>query len=192
MIKFTVYLQLARLPFNNLCVPGVVACFATPDTFYQWAKEQKWFDCKGCRPLPERTPGVQKEKSASYILTIFCSIGGHPVSRGTRVLVNMWSIHHDPQHWDKPDLFCPGNSKHTHWGFLNNTEKCNFSLLSSHQNRSFPGWPRPACHALPLPALWGGASSLCWRIAGQAGAFPFLVFPAPANELQASRWGFST
>lgn len=36
------------------------------------------------------------------------SVGGHPVSRGTRVLVNMWSIHHDPEHWDKPDLFNPG------------------------------------------------------------------------------------
>ncbi|KAM3590350.1 uncharacterized protein V6R79_007979 [Siganus canaliculatus] len=36
------------------------------------------------------------------------SIGGHAVGRGTRVLVNMWSIHHDPQHWDKPDLFNPG------------------------------------------------------------------------------------
>ncbi|KAM7376844.1 hypothetical protein PAMA_013555 [Pampus argenteus] len=35
------------------------------------------------------------------------SIGGHSVRRGTRVLVNMWSIHHDPQHWDKPDLFSP-------------------------------------------------------------------------------------
>uniref|UniRef100_A0A7N6BRH2 Steroid 21-hydroxylase n=1 Tax=Anabas testudineus TaxID=64144 RepID=A0A7N6BRH2_ANATE len=35
------------------------------------------------------------------------SIGGHAISRGTRVLVNMWSIHHNPQHWDKPDLFNP-------------------------------------------------------------------------------------
>ncbi|XP_030287064.1 cytochrome P450 17A2 [Sparus aurata] len=35
------------------------------------------------------------------------SVGGHPVGRGTRVLVNMWSIHHDPRHWDKPDLFNP-------------------------------------------------------------------------------------
>ncbi|XP_022616599.1 steroid 17-alpha-hydroxylase/17,20 lyase-like [Seriola dumerili] len=35
------------------------------------------------------------------------SIGGHSVSCGTRVLVNMWSIHHDPRHWDKPDLFNP-------------------------------------------------------------------------------------
>ncbi|XP_041842138.1 steroid 17-alpha-hydroxylase/17,20 lyase isoform X1 [Melanotaenia boesemani] len=35
------------------------------------------------------------------------SIGGHAVSQGTRVLINMWSIHHDPQHWDKPDLFNP-------------------------------------------------------------------------------------
>ncbi|TWW63247.1 steroid 17-alpha-hydroxylase/17,20 lyase isoform X1 [Takifugu flavidus] len=35
------------------------------------------------------------------------SIGGHHISRGTRVLVNMWSIHHDSAHWDKPDLFNP-------------------------------------------------------------------------------------
>ncbi|XP_056156765.1 steroid 17-alpha-hydroxylase/17,20 lyase, partial [Lampris incognitus] len=35
------------------------------------------------------------------------SIGGHSFSRGTRVLVNMWSIHHDPRHWDRPDLFRP-------------------------------------------------------------------------------------
>lgn len=35
------------------------------------------------------------------------SIGGHLVHRGARVLVNLWSIHHDPQHWDKPDLFTP-------------------------------------------------------------------------------------
>ncbi|KAM4714028.1 cytochrome P450 17A2 [Anableps anableps] len=35
------------------------------------------------------------------------SIGGHVVGRGTRVLVNMWSIHHDPRLWDKPDLFNP-------------------------------------------------------------------------------------
>ncbi|XP_076019338.1 cytochrome P450 17A2 [Genypterus blacodes] len=35
------------------------------------------------------------------------SIGGHSIRRGSRVLINMWSIHHDPQHWDKPDLFNP-------------------------------------------------------------------------------------
>uniref|UniRef100_G3N537 Steroid 21-hydroxylase n=1 Tax=Gasterosteus aculeatus TaxID=69293 RepID=G3N537_GASAC len=35
------------------------------------------------------------------------SIGGHPVHRGTRVLVNMWAIHHDPRLWARPDLFHP-------------------------------------------------------------------------------------
>ncbi|XP_051919250.1 steroid 17-alpha-hydroxylase/17,20 lyase isoform X2 [Hippocampus zosterae] len=35
------------------------------------------------------------------------SIGGHAIRRGTRVLVNMWAIHHDPDHWDRPDLFRP-------------------------------------------------------------------------------------
>ncbi|XP_063043463.1 steroid 17-alpha-hydroxylase/17,20 lyase [Engraulis encrasicolus] len=35
------------------------------------------------------------------------SIGGHPVAKGTRVLVNMWAIHHDPQQWEQPDTFRP-------------------------------------------------------------------------------------
>lgn len=47
------------------------------------------------------------------ILTFSSSIGGHPVRPGTRVLVNMWSIHHDPQEWDKPDLFNPGTTATT-------------------------------------------------------------------------------
>ncbi|XP_061664686.1 steroid 17-alpha-hydroxylase/17,20 lyase [Syngnathoides biaculeatus] len=34
-------------------------------------------------------------------------IGCHTISRGTRVLVNMWAIHHHPDHWDRPDLFMP-------------------------------------------------------------------------------------
>ncbi|XP_051735258.1 steroid 17-alpha-hydroxylase/17,20 lyase isoform X3 [Ctenopharyngodon idella] len=35
------------------------------------------------------------------------SLGGHMVPKGTRVLVNMWAIHHDPKHWDEPDRFRP-------------------------------------------------------------------------------------
>ncbi|KAK7910123.1 hypothetical protein WMY93_014807 [Mugilogobius chulae] len=35
------------------------------------------------------------------------SLGGHPVQPGTRVLVNMWAIHHQPKDWDQPDLFKP-------------------------------------------------------------------------------------
>ncbi|XP_030630793.1 cytochrome P450 17A2 [Chanos chanos] len=35
------------------------------------------------------------------------SIGGHHVPKGTRVLVNMWAIHHDPKQWEQPDHFKP-------------------------------------------------------------------------------------
>ncbi|RXN08410.1 steroid 17-alpha-hydroxylase 17,20 lyase-like protein [Labeo rohita] len=35
------------------------------------------------------------------------SLGGHSVPKGTRVLVNMWAIHHDPKYWDEPDQFRP-------------------------------------------------------------------------------------
>ncbi|TSL61173.1 Steroid 17-alpha-hydroxylase/17,20 lyase [Bagarius yarrelli] len=34
-------------------------------------------------------------------------LGDHGVPKGTRVLVNIWAIHHDPKHWEKPDLFIP-------------------------------------------------------------------------------------
>ncbi|TRY53627.1 hypothetical protein DNTS_024681 [Danionella cerebrum] len=36
------------------------------------------------------------------------SLGGAVVPKGTRVLVNMWAIHHDPKNWDEPHLFRPG------------------------------------------------------------------------------------
>uniref|UniRef100_A0A8C6WXB7 Cytochrome P450, family 17, subfamily A, polypeptide 2 n=1 Tax=Neogobius melanostomus TaxID=47308 RepID=A0A8C6WXB7_9GOBI len=35
------------------------------------------------------------------------SLGGHPVQPGTRVLVNMWALHHNPTDWPQPDLFKP-------------------------------------------------------------------------------------
>ncbi|MBN3275624.1 CP17A lyase, partial [Polyodon spathula] len=35
------------------------------------------------------------------------SIGEHVIPKGTRVVVNMWSIHHDPQEWEDPDSFIP-------------------------------------------------------------------------------------
>lgn len=38
------------------------------------------------------------------------SLGGHSVPKGTRVLVNMWAIHHDPKHWEEADTFRPGES----------------------------------------------------------------------------------
>ena len=34
-------------------------------------------------------------------------IGGYLIPAGTQVLGNIYSIHHDPQHWDSPDEFNP-------------------------------------------------------------------------------------
>nr|XP_061810961.1 steroid 17-alpha-hydroxylase/17,20 lyase-like [Nerophis lumbriciformis] len=42
-----------------------------------------------------------------HVATTDSSIGRHAVRRGTRVLVNMWAIHHHPDHWDRPDSFVP-------------------------------------------------------------------------------------
>ncbi|KAI7756755.1 hypothetical protein M8C21_023788 [Ambrosia artemisiifolia] len=36
-----------------------------------------------------------------------CNVGGYNVPKGTRLLVNMWKIHHDPQIWSDPSEFRP-------------------------------------------------------------------------------------
>ncbi|XP_028278679.1 steroid 17-alpha-hydroxylase/17,20 lyase [Parambassis ranga] len=41
------------------------------------------------------------------------SIGEFTVRKGTRVVINLWSLHHDEKEWTKPELFDPGR-------FLNN------------------------------------------------------------------------
>lgn len=58
-----------------------------------------------CQAFPDWLTGA-----CLPLLSSFLSIGGYPISRGTRILVNMWAIHHDSDHWDKPDLFNPGKN----------------------------------------------------------------------------------
>ncbi|KAM6916267.1 steroid 17-alpha-hydroxylase/17,20 lyase [Xenentodon cancila] len=44
------------------------------------------------------------------------SIGDFTVRKGTRVIINLWALHHDEKEWDNPDVFDPGrflNSKGT-------------------------------------------------------------------------------
>ncbi|XP_072247608.1 steroid 17-alpha-hydroxylase/17,20 lyase-like isoform X1 [Leuresthes tenuis] len=41
------------------------------------------------------------------------SIGNFTVRKGTRVIINLWSLHHDEKEWNNPELFNPGR-------FLNN------------------------------------------------------------------------
>uniref|UniRef100_H3DQX4 Steroid 21-hydroxylase n=3 Tax=Tetraodon nigroviridis TaxID=99883 RepID=H3DQX4_TETNG len=36
------------------------------------------------------------------------SIGDFTVKRGTRVIINLWSLHHDEKEWENPELFDPG------------------------------------------------------------------------------------
>ncbi|KAM9365021.1 steroid 17-alpha-hydroxylase/17,20 lyase [Pholidichthys leucotaenia] len=36
------------------------------------------------------------------------SIGDFAVRKGTRVIINLWSIHHDEKEWKNPELFDPG------------------------------------------------------------------------------------
>ncbi|XP_062375337.1 steroid 17-alpha-hydroxylase/17,20 lyase [Sardina pilchardus] len=43
-----------------------------------------------------------------HVATTDASIGDYTVKRGTRVIVNLWSLHHDQKEWKNPDLFDPG------------------------------------------------------------------------------------
>ncbi|XP_058506727.1 steroid 17-alpha-hydroxylase/17,20 lyase [Solea solea] len=36
------------------------------------------------------------------------SIGDFTVRKGSRVIINLWSLHHDEKEWDNPELFDPG------------------------------------------------------------------------------------
>lgn len=37
-----------------------------------------------------------------------CSIGEYSIPKGARVVINLWSMHHDEKEWDKPEEFNPG------------------------------------------------------------------------------------
>ncbi|XP_053839549.1 steroid 17-alpha-hydroxylase/17,20 lyase isoform X2 [Vidua macroura] len=36
------------------------------------------------------------------------SIGEYSIPKGARVIINLWSVHHDEKEWDKPEEFNPG------------------------------------------------------------------------------------
>ncbi|XP_027178873.1 cytochrome P450 71A1-like [Coffea eugenioides] len=36
-----------------------------------------------------------------------CKVAGYDIQKGTRVIVNVWSIVRDPELWEKPEVFCP-------------------------------------------------------------------------------------
>lgn len=48
----------------------------------------------------------------SLSLSVFlCSIGNFTVKKGTRVIINLWSLHHDENEWENPELFDPGERR---------------------------------------------------------------------------------
>ncbi|KAD4888635.1 hypothetical protein E3N88_20708 [Mikania micrantha] len=40
-----------------------------------------------------------------------CVVGGYHIPRGTMLLVNQCAIHHDPNLWSDPEMFCPERFK---------------------------------------------------------------------------------
>lgn len=67
-----------------------------------------------------------------------CVIGGHHVSKGTRLIVNIWKLHRDPRMWTDPCEFRPDRFMTTHEDL--NFKGQNFEYIPfSSGRRSCPG-----------------------------------------------------
>lgn len=45
---------------------------------------------------------------SEHLPVFLCSIGDFAVKKGTRVIINLWSLHHDEKEWQNPERFDPG------------------------------------------------------------------------------------
>ena len=45
--------------------------------------------------------------SVPHKTTVDTTLQGYSIPKGTTVLTNLWSLHHDPEIWDEPDAFRP-------------------------------------------------------------------------------------
>jgi len=64
-------------------------------------------------PTPGETPGAQpgrRGRERPSHSASACSIGEYSIPKGARVVINLWSVHHDEEEWDKPEEFNPGGS----------------------------------------------------------------------------------
>ncbi|CBI24737.3 unnamed protein product, partial [Vitis vinifera] len=70
-----------------------------------------------------------------------CTVGGYTIAKGTKVFLNVWAIHRDPQIWDSPSEFKPERflSEPGRWDYTGN----NFQYLPF-------GSGRRICAGIPL------------------------------------------
>lgn len=70
--------------------------------------------CFFCRKKESRS---EPQNHNLCVSTLLFSIGDFPVRKGTRVIINLWSLHHDEKEWKNPELFDPGegSSKFTNY-----------------------------------------------------------------------------
>lgn len=50
------------------------------------------------------------------LMILFYSIGEYTVQKGTRVIINLWSLHHDEKEWKNPEMFIPGKKRNSQYG----------------------------------------------------------------------------
>ncbi|XP_058081331.1 cytochrome P450 71AU50-like [Magnolia sinica] len=91
-----------------------------------------------------------------------CTIGGYTIPMGSRVFINTWTIHRNPEGWDNPLEFCPER-------FYNSTSKWDYN---GNDVRYIPfGSGRRMCAGVPLAermltyVLASLLHSFDWRLA---------------------------
>ncbi|EYU21052.1 hypothetical protein MIMGU_mgv1a022267mg, partial [Erythranthe guttata] len=84
-------------------------------------------------PLPLLVPRYPSES---------CPIGEHTIPKGSRVFLNMWSIHMDPHVWENPLIFRPER-------FLNDNSE-NFDFIGNNVEYLPFGSGRRVCPGIPL------------------------------------------
>ncbi|PIN02943.1 Cytochrome P450 CYP2 subfamily [Handroanthus impetiginosus] len=77
--------------------------------------KNKWVDEKDIPNLPYIDAIVKETMRLHPVVPMLvprlaredCKVAGYDIKKGTRVLVNVWTIGRDPSLWDNPNEFCP-------------------------------------------------------------------------------------
>ncbi|KAF3448406.1 hypothetical protein FNV43_RR09119 [Rhamnella rubrinervis] len=74
-----------------------------------------------------------------------CTVGGYTIPKGTKVFLNVWAVHRDPEFWDNPCEFRPER-------FLGSEEALKLDYTGNNNNFKYLpfGGGRRICAGLPL------------------------------------------
>ena len=75
----------------------------------KWVQESNTKDLKYLQAIVKETLRLYPPAPLTGIREAIddCYVAGYPVSKGTRLFINLWKLHRDPEIWSNPDEFQP-------------------------------------------------------------------------------------